>query len=92
MATNAAAWVRALDTWSVITVHDWDGTQAIETTLANALGDLPDAPDGVLYDHVDLEALVGVLEPSEGRGASRVEFEYGRFQVRIEDDGTIAVA
>ncbi len=91
MATNAAAWASAVDNWTVVAVHDWAGTQNIETTLVNALGDLEDAPDGVLYDHVDLEALVRVIEPDDAKGASEVRFEYGWYDVRIDADGTIAI-
>lgn len=91
MAVNAAAWVSAVETWTVVAVHDWQGTQSIETTLANALATLTDTRDDVLYDHVDLEALSDVVGPNEDRGASEVRFDYGPYEVRIEGDGTVAI-
>lgn len=92
MATNADAWAVAVDRWTPLATHDWEGDDAIEGTLAGALSGIDDdSSNVVLYDHVDLEAITDALVPgSPERGASEVRFEYGHYEIKIEADGTIA--
>jgi len=92
MATNTDVSLGGTRTWSTIGHHDWDGPDSIETTLLEALDEFGgESVDGVLYDHVDLEAAIDVLAPTNDRGATEVRFRYGPHEVRIERDGTIAV-
>jgi hypothetical protein len=80
------------DGWSVVGHHDWDATETLETTLRRTLDTIDDNPgEGELYQYIDVEALFDVLSPETTRGASEVHFEYGRHDVRVSQDGTIAV-
>jgi hypothetical protein len=76
--------------WSVIAYHDWDGPEALETTLRNALDSLEGNPGGVLYDYVDPEAVVDVLTPGASRGATEIRFEFEGHEIRVARDGAIA--
>jgi hypothetical protein len=87
--TDASSW--PAETWSALGYHDWDENTTIESTLMEALGDLPGTAEaGVLYDYVDTEAVVDLLEPNSGRGATEVRFEYEGHEIRVTQDGTIA--
>lgn len=91
MATNTAVSLGGTRSWSTLAHHDWNGPNSIESTLLAALDDFGDeSVDGVLYDHVDLDAATDVLAPTTDRGAAEVRFQYGTYEIRIERDGTIA--
>lgn len=87
--TDAASW--PAEPWSALAYHDWGETTSIESTLLEALDELPGTAEaGVLYDYVDTEAVVDLLEPSSDRGATEVRFEYEGHEIRVTQDGTIA--
>jgi hypothetical protein len=78
--------------WSVLAYHDWSEDNAIETTLIEALDELTESSEvGILYDYVDTEAVVDLLNPGSDRGATEVRFEYEGHEIRITQDGTVAV-
>jgi hypothetical protein len=80
------------DGWSVVAHHDWDGREALETTLRGVVVGLEIDDDATrLYQHVDVEALRDVIAPDADRGASQVSFEYRQQEIRVSDDGTVAV-
>lgn len=45
---------------------------------------------GTLYDDVDTEAVMDLLEPGSERGATEVRFEYEDHEIRIAQNGTVA--
>ena len=83
----------APDSWDVLTVHDWEGPQSIETSLSTALERLDGGADqSILYDYIDVEAVTDAFDPERSdRGASEIRFEYHGYEVRLSQDGTIAV-
>lgn len=90
MSTESTAGTRG--TWETLASHDWSETQAIEMTLSAALEHLDSGADEtLLYDYIDLEAVVNAFDPeTTQRGASEVRFRYEDYQIRITHDGTIA--
>lgn len=90
MSTEHDTSSRPAGTWSILAYHDWAGEVAIETSLLDALDSLGSSEKGVLYDHVDTEAVVNLLDPNTGHTATEVRFEYGQHEIRITQDGTIA--
>jgi len=91
MSRSNGAGNASIGAWSVVGRHDWDGTGTLETTLRDALDGFDAETDDVLYRYVDVEALVDALSPDADRGASEVRFDYGRHEVRVSRDGTVAV-
>jgi hypothetical protein len=81
------------NSWDVLTVHNWDGSQSIETSLSTALDRLDGGSDeSILYDHIDAEAITDAFDPERGdRGASEIRFDYHGYEVRLTRNGTIAV-
>ncbi|MEF8853819.1 MAG: HalOD1 output domain-containing protein [Haloarculaceae archaeon] len=77
--------------WSVVEYHDWEGPEALEGTLRDAVDALRGDPgEQRLYDYIDVEAVTDVLAGGTDRGASQVRFEVGPHEVRVSADGTIA--
>jgi len=76
--------------WRLLATHDWSDSTALEASLSTALEGLDGAPADVLYEYVDVEAVREAISPGTDRGVSEVRFEYGRHEVRVADDGTIA--
>ena len=62
---------------------------ALESSLRAALEEVG-VEKVFLYDYVDVEAVRDALSPGTDRGVSEVRFDYGRHEVRVTDDGTIA--
>jgi hypothetical protein len=80
------------DGWSVVAHHDWDGPETLETTLRDVVVRLEaDDDDSRLYQYVDVDALRDVIAPGADRGASQVSFNYRQQELRVSDDGTVAV-
>lgn len=75
--------------WTDLGHHDWEGTDALETTLSDALHEL-DGHESILYEHVDTEALRDVIDPGRERGAAEVRFRYGHHEIRLTAEGSIA--
>lgn len=76
--------------WRRLGTHDWDSPVALETALRAALQGVG-VEDVFLYDDVDVEAVRDAISPGTDRGVSEVRFGYGRHEVRVAKDGTIAV-
>ena len=78
-------------TWETVATHDWGATEGIESTLVTALDTLAeDEFTGTLYDYIDLEAVLRVLDPGDfEHGASEVRFEYDGHEIRITNEGHI---
>lgn len=92
MSSTSDSGERGTDTWSVIRYHDWDSKKGIETTLIEVLDSLGGSTEEtILYDYIDVEALVEVLAPESRRGASEIRFEYEGYEIRVSRDGTVAV-
>jgi len=80
------------DDWHLLVTHDWADTTGLEMSLCVALAELDaDRGEVVLYDYVDVEAVRNALAPGSERGVSEVRFDYEQHEVRVADDGTIAV-
>lgn len=90
MSTESSA--GPLSPWETIARHDWDGNEAIEATLAGALERLDnDAGDVLLYDYIDVEAVVDAFDPdSPHRGVSDVSFRFEDYLIRITQGGAVA--
>lgn len=91
MSSASNSGERGTGTWSVVGYHDWDSQEGIETTLVEALDTLGGEEDAVLYDYIDVEAMVDAMAPGSRRGASEIRFEYDRYEVRVSRDGAVAV-
>lgn len=91
MSSDCGGVSASAEMWSVLAYHDWSEDDAIETTLIEALDGLTESSEvGTLYDYVDTEAVVDLLEPGSDRGATEVRFEYEGHEIRIAQDGTVA--
>lgn len=77
--------------WEIISSHDWESHAAIETALCDVLCALDtDTEATVLYDHVDVEAVVDAISPGADRGVSEVRFECEEYEIRVDRTGTIS--
>lgn len=91
MSVDPDSGERRADDWLVLARHDWTDATALEISLHEALVTLePTHDEAVLYEHVDVGAVRDVISPGTDRGASEVRFDYGRHEVRVAEDGTIA--
>lgn len=78
--------------WTVVAHHDWGGPGALETTLRDVLDSLEDdRGEERLYQYIDTESVRDVIAPDADRGASAVCFEYRHHEIRLAEDGTVAV-
>jgi len=76
--------------WQSVATHDWEGPASLERTLRAALEEVG-VEDVFLYEYVDVEAVRAAISPGTDRGVCEVRFDYGRHEVRVAEDGTIAV-
>jgi hypothetical protein len=77
------------DGWHLLVTHDWGGPVALETSLRAALEEVG-VEDVFLYEYVDVETVRDAISPGTDRGVSEVRFDYGRHELRVTEDGTIA--
>lgn len=76
--------------WNVLTRHDWEGQEELDTSLTDALFSLDGVGESVLYEYIDAEALGDVFgDRPDGRGASEIRFPCEDYEVRITREGTI---
>ncbi len=92
MAVNPDASTPVPGGWQLVARHDWTDTTALETSLCAALEEVDSvAGEAVLYEYVDVETVCDALNPGSDRGVSEVRFDYGGHEIRVSEDGTIAV-
>jgi hypothetical protein len=92
MAVNPDGTSPSSGGWKLLAAHDWSDAKALETSICAAVEELDGVTDEVfLYEYVDVEAVRDALKPESRRGVSEVRFDYGRHEVRVTEDGTIAV-
>jgi len=80
--------------WSVLATGDWETRDELLIRLTDAIRDLDPGNDGtILYDHVAVDAMLDALAPeSASRGVSEIRFEYGCYEVKVTQDGVVAVS
>jgi hypothetical protein len=89
-ATNGGG---AVDSWSVLAVEEWETADELLVGLADAVSDIGPDDRTVLYDYVAVDAMLDAFAPeSAGRGVSEIRFEYGRYEIKVTQDGTIAAS
>jgi len=79
--------------WDVLAQGSWETADDLLLRLVDAVDEL-DAPEGtVLHDYVDIDAVLDALAPaSASRGVSEVRFDYGHYEIKVTQAGTVAAA
>lgn len=91
MSVDPDSGERRADDWRVLARHDWTDATALEISLHESLAALePTQDEALLYDYVDVDAVRDVIGPGTDRGVSEVRFDYGRHEVKVAEDGTVA--
>jgi hypothetical protein len=91
MSSDAGTHQQQRDAWSTIAHHDWDGRETLDVTLGTVLSNLAGFDrDGVLYDYIDVENVVSLLQPhNETRGAHVLRFYCESHEIQVAADGRI---